>query len=35
MESIFGMLKALEPEMAAARVDLSTTFDGRFVAAAK
>lgn len=35
MESIFAMLKALEPEMANAKVDLSTTFDGRFVAAAK
>lgn len=35
MESIFAMLKALEPEMADAKVDLSTTFNGRFVAAAK
>lgn len=35
MESINAMLTALEPEMAAAKVDLSTTFDGRFVANAK
>lgn len=35
MESIYEMLKALEPEMAASKVDLATTFDGRFIAKAK
>lgn len=35
MESIHAMLKLLEPEMAAAKVDLATTFDGRFIAKAK
>ena len=35
MESIYSMLKSLEPEMAAANVDLSRTFDGSFVAKAK
>jgi NitT/TauT family transport system substrate-binding protein len=35
MESINAMLKLLEPEMAAANVDLATTFDGRFIAKAK
>ncbi len=35
MESIMAMLKALEPEMAGATVDLAKTFDGRFVAKVK
>ena len=35
MESVLAMLKALEPEMADATVDLAKTFDGSFVAKAK
>ena len=35
MESVLAMLKALEPEMADAKVDLSVTFDGSFVAKAR
>ncbi|MBY0611765.1 MAG: ABC transporter substrate-binding protein [Beijerinckiaceae bacterium] len=33
-ESVYAMLKALDPELAASSVDLSHTFDGRFVAKA-
>ncbi len=33
-ESVYTMLKALDPELANSKVDLSTTFDGRFVAKA-
>jgi NitT/TauT family transport system substrate-binding protein len=35
MESVYAMLKTLEPEMEGAKVDLATTFDGRFIAKAK
>ena len=35
MESIYAMLKAHEPEIAEAKIDLSTTFDGSFIAKAK
>jgi NitT/TauT family transport system substrate-binding protein len=35
MESVYAMLKALEPEMAGAKVDLAITFDGSFIAKAK
>lgn len=35
MESVFAMLKALEPEMADAKVDLGATFDGNFIAKAR
>ncbi len=35
MESVFAMLKALEPEMADVKVDLATTFNGSFIAKAK
>jgi NitT/TauT family transport system substrate-binding protein len=35
MESVFAMLKALEPEMADAKVDLARTFDGSFIAKVK
>lgn len=35
MESIMAMLKALEPELAAAKIDLAQTFDGRFLAKLK
>jgi NitT/TauT family transport system substrate-binding protein len=34
MASVMEMLKALDPELANAKVDLGTTFDGRFVAKA-
>ena len=35
MESVFAMLKALESEMADAKVDLGATFDGNFIAKAR
>jgi NitT/TauT family transport system substrate-binding protein len=35
MESIYAMLKALEPEMADAKVDLAKTFDGSFISKVK
>ena len=34
-ESVYSMLKALDPELAGTNVDLSKTFDGRFVAKAQ
>ena len=34
MASVMEMLKILDPELANAKVDLATTFDGRFVAKA-
>ena len=34
MASVMEMLKTLDPELAGAKVDLPTTFDGRFVAKA-
>ena len=34
MASVLDMLKALDPELANAKVDLASTFDGRFVAKA-
>jgi NitT/TauT family transport system substrate-binding protein len=31
MNSVYDMLKTLDPEFKEAKLDLATTFDGRFV----